>query len=179
MSLKSLSGRGEACNATEARATALPIATHGSRALRHRASPGGGTEVAELCVAAGATLVIHANATGAIVVAGAEVPVATMPAVVPQPFCIIAICLNISWVLLAAGWIEKVMPCPQWFFCPQKNPGMIRMCFDFAGRALTCGVATLSCIAICGGGLMVLLGSAIEPVSIPPAIASQGLVNVH
>lgn len=39
--------------------------------------------------------------------------VATMPAVEPVPFCAIAICSNIAWVLLAVGLIENVMPFPQ------------------------------------------------------------------
>jgi hypothetical protein len=31
----------------------------------------------------------------------------------PVPFCAMAICSNIAWVLLAVGLIENVMPLPQ------------------------------------------------------------------
>jgi hypothetical protein len=38
---------------------------------------------------------------------------------VPVPFCAMAICLNMAWVLLAVGLMEKVIPFPQWPFCLQ------------------------------------------------------------
>lgn len=38
---------------------------------------------------------------------------------VPVPFCAMAICWNIAWVLLAVGLMEKVIPFPQWPFCLQ------------------------------------------------------------
>jgi len=37
----------------------------------------------------------------------------TMAAAVPVPFCAMAICSNMAWVLLAVGLMEKVMPFPQ------------------------------------------------------------------
>jgi hypothetical protein len=72
-------------------------------------------ELTALCDGATADIieVADAAATVAIVVAAIGAFVATMPAVVPVPFCAMAICLNISWVLLAVGLIEKTMPFPQ------------------------------------------------------------------
>jgi hypothetical protein len=42
---------------------------------------------------------------------------------------------------------------------------------------LQIGVATVTCMAICGAGTMLLLGFGINPESIPPASASQGVVK--
>lgn len=50
--------------------------------------------------------------------AAAELP-PVMPVAVPVPFCAMAICWNMAWVLLAVGLMEKVMPFPQWPFCLQ------------------------------------------------------------
>jgi hypothetical protein len=41
-----------------------------------------------------------------------EVP-PVMALAVPVPFCAIAICWNMAWVLLAVGLMEKVIPFPQ------------------------------------------------------------------
>jgi hypothetical protein len=42
---------------------------------------------------------------------------------------------------------------------------------------LQSGVATVTCMAICGAGLTLLLTFGMNPESIPPARASQGVVK--
>ncbi len=42
-----------------------------------------------------------------------------MTAVLPVPFCWMAICWKSAWVLFIVGLIEKVMPFPQWPDCLQ------------------------------------------------------------
>ena len=69
-------------------------------------------------IAADIIAVADAWATVAIVFAIMELvgmadDAATKPAVVPVPFCAMAICLNISWVLFAVGLMEKTIPFPQ------------------------------------------------------------------
>jgi len=61
------------------------------------------TELAEAEVAAAAAVVA--------MVVDAVPPAIT--AVVPVPFCAIAMAWNMAWVLLAVGLIEKVIPFPQ------------------------------------------------------------------
>lgn len=64
--------------------------------------------------AAVAALVARVVAVRATVVATAVAdPDAAIPAVEPVPFCAMAICWNIAWVLLAVGLMEKVIPFPQ------------------------------------------------------------------
>ena len=48
--------------------------------------------------------------------AGAELPDELPPVIavaLPVPFCAIAICSNMAWVLLAVALMEKVIPFPQ------------------------------------------------------------------
>jgi len=52
-----------------------------------------------------------AEAAGGGGAAADELPV--IPLAVPVPFCAIAICSNMAWVLLAVGLMEKVIPFPQ------------------------------------------------------------------
>ena len=58
-----------------------------------------------------------AAATVAVLPAAADPP--AMGATEPVPFCAMAICSNMAWVLLAVGLIEKVIPFPQWPDCLQ------------------------------------------------------------
>jgi len=63
-----------------------------------------------------------AAAVATVVPAGAAATVAVPPVIgeaTPVPFWAMAICLNMAWVLLAVGLMEKVIPLPQWPLCLQ------------------------------------------------------------
>jgi hypothetical protein len=62
--------------------------------------------------AGGAAAAAEAVAAGGGAAAEEAVPPVMAPAV-PVPFCAIAICWNMAWVLLAVGLMEKVIPFPQ------------------------------------------------------------------
>jgi hypothetical protein len=75
---------------------------------------GGDTSIGVAAAGGGISIgVALAGAGAAVVGATARDAEATIPAVEPVPFCAMAICSNIAWVLLAVGLIENVMPLPQ------------------------------------------------------------------
>ena len=64
-------------------------------------------ELTEAAVVAAAARVV------AVVARVVDAVPPAITAVAPVPFCAIAICWNMAWVLLAVGLIEKVIPFPQ------------------------------------------------------------------
>lgn len=77
----------------------------------------------EAAAAAGAAEAAEGGASVAVEPAAVAMVVAAVPpamtAVDPVPFWAIACCLNMAWVLLTVGLMEKVIPFPQWPDCLQ------------------------------------------------------------
>jgi hypothetical protein len=70
-------------------------------------------EAAGGAAAGGAAAAAEAVAAGGGGAAAEEAVPPVMAPAVPVPFCAIAICWNMAWVLLAVGLMEKVIPFPQ------------------------------------------------------------------
>jgi hypothetical protein len=81
---------------------ATPLAVGGAAAA---AAAGGGAAAAAGAEAAG-------GAAGGAAAGGAALP-PVMGDAVPVPFWVMAMSMNICWVLAAVGLMEKVMPFPQ------------------------------------------------------------------